>query len=192
MKIAVLVSGNGSNLQALLDSEVRPHVSLVISNRGGVKALERARKAECNTRVILRSEYADRESFDQALAEYLREQGIELVVLAGWMHILGDRYLATAPRTINLHPALPGCYPGLNAIQRAWKDGIEKSGCMVHEVIKEVDAGAVLGVEEVALSSCETLEEFESLMHRAEHRLLVRTVAEIVRVEDPSPLGLNR
>lgn len=178
--IAVLVSGNGSNLQALLDSDLRPHITLVVSNKAGVRALERADKAGCSSRVFLRSEYSSRDEFDTALASYLREQRIELVVLAGWMHILGDVYLNRAPRTINLHPALPGCYPGLHAIERAWRDGAVKSGCMVHEVIVEVDAGRVLGTEELRLADFSSLAEFETAMHAAEHRLLVDVVRHVV------------
>lgn len=178
--IAVLVSGNGSNLQALLDSDVRPHISLVVSNKDGVRALDRARNAGCSSQVLLRSDYSSRDEFDSALASYLGEQGVELVVLAGWMHILGTGYLARAPRTINLHPALPGCYPGLNAIERAWQDGAEKSGCMVHEVIAEVDAGRVLGTQELQLADFSSLAEFEAAMHVAEHRLLVDVVRDIV------------
>lgn len=186
--ISVLVSGNGSNLQALLDSDVRPHISLVVSNKSGVRALERAEEAGCPSSVWLRSDYSSRDEFDIALATFLRSQGIELVVLAGWMHILGIEYLSRAPRTINLHPALPGCYPGLHAIERAWEDGAEKSGCMVHEVIAEVDAGRVLGTEELRLADFASLSEFEAAMHVAEHRLLVEVVREIVtRAESCGP-----
>jgi len=181
--IAVLVSGNGSNLQALLDSDVRPHISLVVSNRNGVRALERAEEAGCLSSVLLRSDYSSRDEFDIALATYLRSQGVELVVLAGWMHILGAEYLSRAPRTINLHPALPGCYPGLHAIERAWEDGAEKSGCMVHEVIAEVDAGRVLGTVELRLADFGSLADFEAAVHLAEHRLLTDVVRQIVTDE---------
>ena len=179
-RIAVLVSGNGSNLQALLDSDVRPLIDLVVSNKAGVKALKRADAAGCPSHVMLRSEFAGRTEFDRALAELLAKSKIDLVVLAGWMHILGPEYLSRAPRTINLQPALPGRYPGLNAIERAWRDQPEQSGCMVHEVITEVDAGAVLGVERLSLSDYSDLSGFEDAMHRAEHRLLVRVVQELL------------
>lgn len=177
MKIAVLISGNGSNLQALLDSAVRPHIALVVSNRAGVRGLQRAEEAGCPTVVITRSEFASREEFDEGIAGLLKEHDIDLVVLAGWMHILGPRYLSTAPRTINLHPALPGHYPGLNAIERAWNDKVEVSGCMVHEVIEEVDAGAVLGTAELMLSDYSSLKEFTQAMHKAEHKLLLHVVS---------------
>lgn len=184
MRIAVLVSGNGSNLQALLDADsVRPHVALVVSNKPGVRALQRAEEAGCPTAVITRSEFASREEFDEGIAGLLKEHDIDLVVLAGWMHILGPRYLSTAPRTINLHPALPGHYPGLNAIERAWNEKVEVSGCMVHEVIEEVDAGTVLGTADMALSRFSNLQEFTEAMHRAEHKLLVRVVSSLVSRE---------
>lgn len=181
MKIAVLISGNGSNLQALLDSELRPHIVLVVSNREEAYGLKRAAEAGCPTQLHLRGDFETREAFDRQLAFLLREQQIDLIVLAGWMHILGEQYLSEAPgRTINLHPALPGRYPGLHAIQRAWEDKVEVAGCMVHEVILEVDAGQVLGVREVLLSDHRTLESLEAAVHRAEHELLVDVVSELV------------
>jgi formyltetrahydrofolate-dependent phosphoribosylglycinamide formyltransferase len=133
--------------------------------------------------VVLRADYSSRDDFDSALAEILTELGVELVVLAGWMHILGDEYLKRAPRTINLHPALPGCYPGLNAIERAWQDRAEESGCMVHEVIAVVDAGQVLGVETLRLSAFDTLEAYGAAVHKAEHRLLVKVVQELLALQ---------
>lgn len=178
--LAVLVSGNGSNLQALLDSPVRPALTLVVSNRSQAYALTRAREAGVETTVMLRNQGESRDQYDRALADYLNTQGIELVVLAGWMHILGEHFLNTFEgETINLHPALPGEYPGLNAIERAFTDGRAETGCMVHKVILEVDAGEVLGVSRVAIETDDNLASLTERMHQAEHNLLVQVVSEL-------------
>ena len=174
------MSGNGSNLQALLDSDdIRPHIHLVVSNRADAYGLQRAAQAGCPTKTHLRKDFENRAEFDRELAKCLEEQQIDLIVLAGWMHILGEEYLKNAPgRTINLHPALPGHYPGLNAIERAWNDKREITGCMVHDVVLEVDAGQVLGTSEVKISEYQNLASLTTAVHRAEHTLLPRVVRE--------------
>jgi formyltetrahydrofolate-dependent phosphoribosylglycinamide formyltransferase len=180
-RIAVLVSGNGSNLQALLDSEARDYISLVVSNKAEAYALERARRSGCPSQVLLRSQFESRADFDAHLAELLNEQKIDLVVLAGWMHILGPSYLDNfGGNTINLHPALPGQYPGVDAIKRVYEDGVSKTGCMVHRVTLEVDVGEVLGTREVVRLPEDSLADLETRMHEAEHELLVETVERMV------------
>ena len=182
MKIAVLISGSGSNLQALLDSSVRENIQLVVSNKASAFGLERARKAGVPTHSMLKANYSSRDIYDQAVAEYLNQQAIDLVVLAGWMHILGARFLDVFQgQTINLHPALPGQYPGTHAIKRAFEDGVDRTGCMVHRVTLEVDVGEVLGVSEVEIKPTDTLAELEERMHSAEHRLLVSVVEGMVK-----------
>jgi phosphoribosylglycinamide formyltransferase-1 len=180
-RIAVLVSGNGSNLQALLDSDVKEHIRLVLSNKPEAFGLQRAEKAGVNTQVLQVKEFPDRDSFDRRLAQILNDEQIDLVVLAGWMLILGPSFLNEFQgETINLHPALPDTYPGLRAIERAFEDGVEKTGCMVHRVTLEVDVGEVLGTREVTLAPNETLPGLEERMHRAEHRLLVEVVSRLI------------
>lgn len=182
MKIAVLISGNGSNLQALLDSSVRANIQLVVSNKASAFGLERAQTAGVATHIMLKTDYSTRDTYDHAVAEYLNQQDIDLVVLAGWMHILGAEFLDIFQgQIINLHPALPGQYPGTRAIQRAFEDGVERTGCMVHRVTLEVDVGEVLGVSEVEIKPTDSLEEVEARMHSAEHRLLVSVVEGMVK-----------
>lgn len=186
--VAVLVSGNGSNLQALIDAGVE--IALVVSNRAGAYALERAAGADINTEIrLLRG---DRERYDTDLADFLNDQGIDLVVLAGWMHILGERFLSRfRGQIINLHPALPGAFPGLRGIERsyhAFRAGeVAEVGCMVHRVIAEVDAGEVLDVEKVTISTNDSLETFTAKMHQAEHRLLPRVVRSLTAPNYRSP-----
>lgn len=182
MKIAVLISGNGSNLQALLDSSVREEIKLVVSNRESAYGLRRALEADCPTRLIQREDFETRDDFDHALAQLLNLEQIDLVVLAGWMHILGPRYLDLFEgQTINLHPALPGCYAGTHAIERAFKDGVSETGCMVHRVTLEVDIGEVLGTRIVPMT--DSLEELAQRMHQAEHELLVSVVESLAKAE---------
>lgn len=178
----VLVSGSGSNLQALLDSqsELEARVVLVVSNRPGVRALQRAAEAGVET-CVLEAE-PDRAAYDCKLAARVAQAAPDLVVLAGFMRILGDRFLERFPgRVINLHPALPGHYPGLDAIGRAFRDGRSETGCMVHYVVPEVDAGPVIASEKVAIHAQDTLESLTERMHQVEHALLVRAVALALR-----------
>ncbi|MGQ9585799.1 MAG: phosphoribosylglycinamide formyltransferase [Anaerolineae bacterium] len=191
MRLAVLISGFGSNLQAILDA-VRDgrlagaEVAVVVSNRASAYGLERARQAGVPTEVhALRPYLQDgrgRRAYDRDLACLLRRYGAEWVVLAGWMHVLSDAFLSRFPqRVINLHPALPGEFPGTHAIERAWeaykRGDIQRTGVMVHLVPDEqVDAGPVLLQEEVPILPDDTLETLEARIHQVEHRLLVEAV----------------
>ncbi|MEE2788445.1 MAG: phosphoribosylglycinamide formyltransferase, partial [Myxococcota bacterium] len=163
----------------------------VVSNRKAAYGLTRARAAGIETRYVPFKPYADRadgrEAYDLDLAERLNADHPDLIVLAGWMRILSAGFLATvnAP-VINLHPALPGAYPGTNAIERAWHDAqtgiITETGVMVHRVIEEVDAGTVLGTTVVPIDTTATFATLEMAIHKAEHALLVNVVAQMCRV----------
>ncbi|MCA9795355.1 MAG: phosphoribosylglycinamide formyltransferase, partial [Candidatus Eremiobacteraeota bacterium] len=171
------VSGSGSNLQALLDhqAELGARVVLVVSNKPGVRALERASRAQVESWV--HPTEPDRRAYDRKLAGRVAEARPDLVVLAGFMRILTTEFLDCFPgRVVNLHPALPGQYPGLDAIARALHDGRQETGCMVHYVVPEVDAGPVIDIEKVPIHPEDTLESLSERMHQAEHRLLVRAV----------------
>ncbi len=183
-RLAVLASGNGTNLQAILDAidagRLDASVALVVSDREDAFALERARRAGVERVTFLRP-VADRDDYDALLAGEISRADPDLVVLAGFMRILGSRYLdALGGRTVNLHPALPGAHPGLHAIERSYaaivRGEADRGGCMVHRVIGEVDAGEVLGVREVVGVPGETLEEFAARVHEAEHVLLVEAI----------------
>ena len=188
MRIAVLVSGNGSNLQALIDAcadgRIAGEIVLVLSNRAGVHALERAAKAGIPSTVMTLARGADRTAYDVALAEAIATAKPDLVVLAGFMHILSSAFIERiGTRCINLHPAFPGAFPGTDAIGRAFDaaraGGPAETGVMVHEVIEEVDAGRVLGVRRVPILPTDDLPTLETRMHTAEHELLVEVVNEI-------------
>jgi formyltetrahydrofolate-dependent phosphoribosylglycinamide formyltransferase len=192
-RLVVLVSGSGSNLQALIDAcadgRLDAHIVLVISNRKAAYALTRAQEAGIDTaylplKPVLESG-GTREDYEAELARWIAPASPDLIVLAGWMHVLGERVLnAFEGRIINLHPALPGQFPGTDAIARTFdaytRGEVTHGGCMVHEVIAEVDAGRVIAQDEVPLLPDDTLATFEARMHEAEHCLLVDAVRTVL------------
>lgn len=186
-RLAVLVSGSGSNLQAVIDAchagLVDAEVALVVSSRPDVFALDRAETAGIASVVHDAADYRrkgiDRRTYDRDLAEIVDEVGPHWIVLAGWMRILSAAFLDAFPgRVINLHPALPGTFPGAHAIDDAWQEhvqsGLDHTGVMVHLVPDEaVDAGPVLAQAVVPITADDTLETLTERIHTTEHRLLV-------------------
>ncbi|MBC8098373.1 MAG: phosphoribosylglycinamide formyltransferase [Armatimonadetes bacterium] len=185
-----MVSGGGTNLQALMDAVRAGHlaaeIALVVSNRKQAYALTRAEQAGIPTLYHPLKPYTDagktRAQYDADLAAAVAQAQPDIIVLAGWMHVLSEAFLTQFPqRVINLHPALPGAYPGTNAIQRAY-DGYmcgetDDTGCMVHYVIPEVDAGAVIARAVVYIDLRDTLPMFEARIHAAERQLIVMATA---------------
>jgi phosphoribosylglycinamide formyltransferase-1 len=173
--IGVLVSGNGTNLQALLDAHLP--VRAVASNRKDAQALQRARDAGVPTATFSLDCHADRAERDLVLATWLEEHGVELVVLAGYMHLLTKPFLDRFPsRVINVHPSLLPDFPGAHAIDDALAAGVETTGVTVHYVDEGLDTGAVIRQEPVAVAPRDTLVE---RIHAVEHRLLPQVVREL-------------
>lgn len=194
MRVAVLASGEGTNLQALLD---RVHgrdgiaVVAVASDRAGARALERARLAAVVTSVFEREQYADRASRDHAMAAWLTEQGAELIVLAGYMQLLSPEFLRRfAGRVINVHPALLPAFPGLRAVEQALEYGVKVFGVTVHFVDEGIDTGPVILQRAVELDARRAEEVMERLQP-IEHELLpeaVRLIASgAVRIDETNP-----
>src|SRR5262245_23397381 len=174
--IGVLVSGNGSNLQALLDAGLP--VVAVAANRRDAYALERARAAGVPTATFGLDCHADRDERDLVMATWLEEHGVELVVLAGYMHLLTKPFLDRFPDAIvNVHPSLLPEFPGSHAIDDALAAGVATTGVTVHHVDEGVDTGPVIRQEAVPVEPRETLEE---RIHAVEHRLLPEVVAALV------------
>ena len=194
-RIAVLVSGSGTNLQAILEGvHGRDGVSvdLVISNRADAKALERAREAGVETAVFDAAEYPDRPERDRAMAAYMKGRGVELVVLAGYMHLLDRAFLAEFPNAvINVHPALLPAFPGANPVQDQIAYGAKISGVTVHFVDDGVDTGPIILQEAVTLPYTRDQEEILTALHRTEHDLLPRAIrlfaAGGVRIDADNP-----
>ncbi len=186
MKLVVLISGSGSNLQAILDAcangTLAAEVVGVVSNRSEAYGLTRAKSARVATTVLERQKSQSRANYDTQLAQVVADYAPDLIVLAGWMRLLTMAFLERFPmQVINLHPALPGQYPGTHAIERAYNDyvagKITESGVMVHFVPDEgVDDGPVIATATVAFLEGETLDGFEARMHAAEHALLVEAI----------------
>jgi phosphoribosylglycinamide formyltransferase 1 len=174
--IGVLVSGFGSNLQALIDAGLP--ISAVGSNRKDAYALTRARAAGIPTATFALDCHASREERDLVMATWLEERGTELVVLAGYMHLLTKPFLARFPgHIVNVHPSLLPAFPGAHPIEDALAAGVETTGVTVHLVDEGVDTGPILVQEPVAVDPRETLED---RIHAVEHRLLPVTVAELI------------
>ena len=194
VKLGVLISGYGSNLQALIDAceggELPgTEIAVVVSNRRAAYGLERAARHGLPTMyhplAPYRAEGRTRAEYDADLARILQQYGVDWVVLAGWMHVLSSAFLDQFPnRVLNLHPALPGQFPGTDAIARAYEAAqrgeIDRTGVMVHLVPNEgVDAGPAIVQEEVPIRPGESPEELEARIHEVEHRLLVEAVRRV-------------
>lgn len=193
-RLAVLLSGNGSNFQAILDAikqeRLNARIVVVVANHAEAYGLQRAAQAGLANHLHELAPYSKagrtRRDYDHDLAMLLRPYQPDWVVLAGWMHILSTAFLEHYPnRVVNLHPALPGTFPGTNAIQRAYDayqaGEIESTGVMVHLVPDEqVDVGPVLGQVEVPIYEDDSLTTLESRVHRTEHELLVETLATLI------------
>lgn len=189
-RLVVFVSGNGSNLQAIIDAcaenRLPARVVAVFSNKSDAYGLERARNAGIPAFVVPKPKELDRRAYDARLAGQVAEFRPTWIVLAGWMRILTSAFLTQFPdRVINLHPALPGTFPGVGAIERAYQayrqGAIPHTGVMVHLVPDEgVDSGPVLGEEIVPIDPADTLEMLEKRVHTVEHRLLVDVLCRII------------
>ena len=195
MKIAVLVSGGGTNLQAILESERRGEnpngkVTLVVASKPGVYALERAANFGVETDVVRRKDYATSEEFDTALLSVLKDHGIDLVVLAGFLSVLGPSVIAAYPnRILNIHPSLipsfcgPGYY-GLKVHEEALKRGVKVTGATVHFVNEVCDGGPILLQKAVEVQPGDTPEVLQKrVMVEAEWKLLPQAIAMVCNGE---------
>lgn len=173
--IGVLVSGEGSNLQALLDAGLL--VVAVASDKAGVPALERAAAAGVATEVFSSSDYDDRDSRDAAMADWLKEHGVELVVCAGYMQLLRPSFLDRFPqRVLNVHPAPLPDFPGAHPLEDLLAARAPAAAATVHYVDEGVDTGAVIASEPVPVRPGDTVETLRARVHEAEHRLLPEVV----------------
>lgn len=173
--IGVLVSGHGTNLQALIDSGLP--VAAVASNRGSAPALARAESAGIPTRTFPLDEYRDRDARDREMGDWLQLRGVGLVVLAGYMHLLTPAFLERFPdRIVNVHPSLLPEFPGARAIEDALAAGVETTGVTVHYVDEGLDTGAVIRQEQIPVEPRETLVD---RIHAVEHRVLPEVVKQL-------------
>jgi phosphoribosylglycinamide formyltransferase-1 len=173
--IGVLVSGEGTNLQALIDEGLP--IAAVASNRSGVGALDRADAAGIPNRVFAADDYFDRGARDRDMADWLLLRGVDLAVLAGYMHLLTSAFLDRFPdRIVNVHPSLLPEFPGAHAIDDALAAGVPTTGVTVHYVDEGLDTGSVIRQEPVPVEPRDTLVE---RIHAVEHRILPEVVREL-------------
>jgi phosphoribosylglycinamide formyltransferase 1 len=177
-RVAVLASGGGTNLQALLDdADVGPWVVLTLSDRGDAGALERARARSVDAVHVDPAAFADRAAFDRAVLEILREREIDLVALAGFMRILGPELVgAFRGRMLNVHPALLPAFPGTQAVADALDWGVKVTGVTVHLVDEQADHGPVVFQEAIEVLPDDDLDALEARVHEVEHRLFPAAV----------------
>ena len=190
-RIAVLASGTGSNLQAIVDQlHGREGIEVVgvVSNVAGARALDRAERAAIETAVIPRDDFADRAERDDAIADWLEERDVDLVVLAGYMELLSPGFVRRfEDRVINVHPALLPSFPGLDAVGQALEHGVWVTGVTVHFVDEGVDSGPIIVQRPVPIPLDRDRVRLEGAIHATEHVLLPEAIRLIaggrVRVE---------
>lgn len=186
VKTAVLISGNGSNLQALMDaaavSDYPAQIALVISNQAAAYGLERAKKAGIPTQVIAHRDYPSREAFDQAMDAVLTAQSIELVCLAGFMRILSDGFVTRwQGRLINIHPSLLPAYKGMHTHARALEAGERQHGATVHWVTPDLDSGEIIAQAALDILPGDTAESLEQRVHTLEHQLYPQALRKVAQ-----------
>ena len=181
-RIAVLVSGAGTNLQALLDDPaILPHIAFVLSDRPNVRALERADAAGVDRAVIQPKDFVTRDGFDAAVLDALQRWGVDTLVSAGYMRLLGPAILEVyAGRWLNVHPSLLPSFPGTHGIRDAIAHGVKITGVSVFLVDEGVDTGPIVLQEPVEVLPDDDEESLESRIHEVEHRLLPRAVRALI------------
>lgn len=184
LRFGILISGSGSNLQAILDAcdtgAIAGEVAVVISDKRDAYGLERARKAEVAAVHIDPKAFADRVAYDHAVRMALDEHDVDYVVMAGYMKLLGDEVLGAYPvRVVNIHPALLPSFPGAHGIRDAFDHGVKVTGVTVHFADEQFDQGPIIAQSCVPIAEGDTIEELESRIHAVEHVLYPQTLAAI-------------
>ncbi len=175
-RFAVLASGSGTNLQALLDAYPR-ELAVVAGDKKDAFAFERARRAGVPVEHVDPAGFVSREDYDRELAERVAAHDVSLVVGAGYMRVLSSSFLDRFPAILNVHPSLLPAFRGLHAVQRALEAGVDETGVTVHYMVEEVDAGPIVAQERVPVLPGDEEEALLERLHPVEHRLLVGAVA---------------
>ena len=181
MNIAVFVSGNGTNLEAIIDAisggEIKAKIALVVSDNKDAYALVRAKKANVETFVLSAKDFKSREDYDKEIIKELEKRSVRLVVLAGFMRLLSPYFVRQYKNKImNIHPALLPSFKGTHGIKDAFEYGMEMTGVTVHFVDGELDHGPIILQEAVSIDGDDTLETLEEKIHKVEHRLYPKAI----------------
>lgn len=181
-KIVILISGRGSNMQALLEAKLPCQIAAVISNRAEAQGLEIARQHGIATAVVAHRDYADRASFDAALAQVIDSHQADIIVLAGFMRILTEQFVNKyRGRLINIHPSLLPAYAGVNTHERALHDGVKIHGCTVHFVTPDLDHGPIIIQAAVQVLSNDTPQTLAQRVLHEEHRIYPQAIRWLCR-----------
>lgn len=186
MKIAVFASGNGSNFEAIVKSmnqgEIEGAIVLVFSDRTDAYVLERAKSLQIPVRSFSPKQFANKVEYEREILKELEAKEVELLVLAGYMRLIGPTLLNAYPnRILNIHPALLPEFPGLHGIRDAFEAGVKQTGVTVHYVDNGVDTGPILAQKRVNIEENETLASLELKIHQAEHQLYPEVVQEVIQ-----------
>jgi len=182
MKFAVFVSGNGSNLQAIIDAvtsgAIKAELALVFSDNRKAYALERAKKAKIETLCLLRKDYATPQSYERDIVIHLKEVGIDFMVFAGFMKVMSPFFIKSFPNKIlNVHPSLLPAFKGARGIKDSFTYGVKVAGVTVHFVDDKMDHGAIILQQAFRMNPKETLKTLEERVHKVEHQILPKAIA---------------
>ena len=183
LSLAILLSGNGTNLQAIIDSidsgQLKADIKIVISNNKDAFGLERAKKNSIKNLCIDHKDFADRESFDERLLEEVKQEEIDFIVLAGFMRILGSNFIRNFPnKIINIHPSLLPKYPGLNTHKKVLENKDKEHGVTVHLVDEGLDSGPIIGSMKLKVIEGEKESDLERRIHKIEHYIYPKILSE--------------
>jgi len=186
MNFAVLASGRGGNLKAIIDAvdsgKINAAIRIVISDKKEAYALERARQAGIPAVFINPKDFADRESFDRAVVERLKEAQVDFVVLAGFLRLVSRYFLEQFPfKILNIHPSLLPSFKGMHAIKDAFNHGVKVTGPTVHFVVEDLDDGPIIMQEPLLILPEDTMDTLEEKIHQAEHRIYPQAIDLLAR-----------
>ncbi len=185
MNIAVFASGDGSNLQAIIDAAgsgyINAAISLVVSDKGGAYALERAKKAGIETLFMDPDIFKSKEDYDKAIAGYLKDKNIDLVCLAGYMRVLSPYFVREyKDRILNIHPALLPSFKGVNGVKAALDYGVKVTGPTVHFVTEKIDSGPIIAQSLVEIRDDDTEDSLRERVHAEEHKIYPKAIKDFV------------
>lgn len=185
MNIVVLVSGSGTNLQAIIDAVrsgyINAHIALVVSDKGDAYAMERAKKDGIETLFMDPKIFKSKEDYDKAVVKYLRDKNVDMICLAGYMRVLSAYFVREYKgRIINIHPALLPSFKGVNGIEDALDYGVKVTGPTVHFVTEEVDSGPIIAQAVVEVKDDDTEDSLRERVHEEEHKIYPKAIKEFV------------
>ena len=183
-KLGVFASGTGSNFQAIAKAcekgVINGQITLLVCDKPSAKVVAKAKNMNIEVFTFLAKEYENREAYEEEILGQLKRRDIELLVLAGYMRLVGGTLLEAYPnKIINIHPSLLPAYPGLNSIKRAFEDGVSETGITVHYVDDGMDTGPIIAQRTVKIDETDTLETLEERMHQVEHELYIEVLKEL-------------